>query len=659
MQSDMATSIWALSVAGLAAGLLLAAVRPEWGLLAGASVAVLLWRGLAARGKSMQKARWIGPGVAAGLLASHAYAAGGQRVALLLLAAQVTLATLFERFDDPRGDPASYRIPILGHFLMTASAAAAWWDIVPWQVFLAALPGTQLVAMDVMWRQRRLDPGHGGLMAWESGVLLVQGSFTTGAVIAIALGYTTWLSTAGWHIAWLVGAAAMLGLLSDPPHVHERARPERSDLGIVTASGLSLAMVFTALALLALLTWPVAVAPTFVALTAWLLVAVTLEYFATLRRFFHRRRHGVAADLNDLTVVICARNESDALYRSLPINLRRLRASQFVVCAAMTSTDDTLETARDLMRPYLGRGKVVAGPGTSKAVDLTLAWQHVKTPHVLVLDADEIVDPVSVALALDRMKDDPRIGILQGRKNSDDREATRVARMANAERRFSTLLDHPMNADVFDAAHFAGSGAIVRREVPDAVGYWNPTTLTEDIEFALRVHENTQWDLRYDPDFVIRETAPSNLRSLLRQRSRWARGWEETADIHLGHLMDTNRNLNPRQRFGLSWQLITAIHGPIMAFLPIATVLWYQAGLPLIGGAIGWMLALYILPSRGFAYVTALLTDQEADHRRHPARILGALVAAYLWIPLAWILQLDSAYREASLTPRHWEPTRA
>jgi cellulose synthase/poly-beta-1,6-N-acetylglucosamine synthase-like glycosyltransferase len=57
------------------------------------------------------------------------------------------------------------------------------------------------------------------------------------------------------------------------------------------------------------------------------------------------------------------------------------------------------------------RVRVAEATGGSKAADLNATWEHVETPYVLILDADETVDPAFVTRALGILTAQPDIGI--------------------------------------------------------------------------------------------------------------------------------------------------------------------------------------------------------------------------------------------------------
>jgi cellulose synthase/poly-beta-1,6-N-acetylglucosamine synthase-like glycosyltransferase len=193
--------------------------------------------------------------------------------------------------------------------------------------------------------------------------------------------------------------------------------------------------------------------------------------------------------------------------------------------------------------------------------------------------------------------------------------------------------------------------------VPPALGGWTDRTLTEDIEFTLRVHLDGRWRIAYSDAFVVRESDPSTFADLLRQRTRWSRGWAQNADLFLGSVVRQRRRLGLRRAFGLSLLLLISISSLWTTFLP-ATLLMRLGGVsPLLPFLVAVPLSLILLPSRLLSYGFAALRDPVIPLKRTPARIAELALHAYLWILLGWMIQLHALYLELSRSAREWHVT--
>jgi cellulose synthase/poly-beta-1,6-N-acetylglucosamine synthase-like glycosyltransferase len=99
---------------------------------------------------------------------------------------------------------------------------------------------------------------------------------------------------------------------------------------------------------------------------------------------------------------------------------------------------------------------------------------------------------------------------------------------------FQMLMSGRERFTVVCATH--GKLPIVRRSVLEEMGGWDANSLTEDVELALRLVEKDHL-IKYAPDVCCGQETPTVLKSLVKQRVRWYRGYMETA-LKYGRLLD-------------------------------------------------------------------------------------------------------------------------
>ena len=108
-----------------------------------------------------------------------------------------------------------------------------------------------------------------------------------------------------------------------------------------------------------------------------------------------------------------------------------------------------------------------------------------------------------------------------------------------------------------------------RRSALQAVGYWNPERLTEDIDITWAL-QRAGWQVRYEPHALVWILMPESLKGLWRQRLRWAEGGLQVLAANLNLLW------TPRQ-----WRLL-----PLM-LEPLASLAWaYLLAALLLSGAV-------------------------------------------------------------------------
>lgn len=653
---------WLSAIAASLAGLLGIAfgMGPFAALLAALGSGVLLAGILRSRtGLASEMVSMVGGAVflAAGALLDFPRVAVPRAGALSLaaLGAQILLLGIGLDLRRAMERPLRLLLPLLGHSLILMGT-----------VFLLRMPGAivpaaygagfALLVLHAQWTRAGQAESEAA-RSWERGILLVIAGGLVLAMVDVAAGAA--LGGRVREIGARVALLLALALFAHAPAAPRWLRMPPGGVRQLLSHGVVSTLMLNAALLALFVALPLLVHPVFWLLTGWLALAVAFEYAAVFHMAKRRRMPPDKAvpplPREPLTVIMAAMNEADVLPEAVRRNLALPLPLRFILVPAIKSKDGTVEAARRLAREHPDRVEVVLGETGSKAGDLTVAWARVRTDVVLILDADETIDEASLARGFDVLRRHPDVGIVQGRKVSREPDASFLARLTNVERRFSTWLDHVFQGEAFGAAHFAGSGALVRREVPPGVGGWSDETLTEDIEFTMRLHRQGRWRILYEPRMVARESDPRSFRDLVRQRARWARGWGQVYQLHLGALLRERRTVGAKRCVGLGWQMLTSVSAPWSVFLPALLVLWLAGASPMLPTSAALLLAMLILPSRTLSFAYAAATDPVIPVRGW--RLAEVVALAYLWIFLGWALQLHALYLEVSAAPRTWYGT--
>ena len=174
---------------------------------------------------------------------------------------------------------------------------------------------------------------------------------------------------------------------------------------------------------------------------------------------------------------------------------------------------------------------------------------------LLCIDGDALLDPHAAAWMVRHFQRDPRLGAVTGNPRIRNR-STLLGRLQVGE--FSMIVGLIKRAQSQLGGLFCVSGVIgcFRRSALHAVGYWDPTRLTEDIDITWRL-QRSDWRVIYEPHALVWILMPETLRGLWRQRRRWADGGLEVLRANLDLLR------TPRQ-----WRLL-----PLL-LEPLASLLW-------------------------------------------------------------------------------------
>lgn len=426
---------------------------------------------------------------------------------------------------------------------------------------------------------------------------------------------------------------------------------------------------------------------TVLAWTAWptllYFLALNLVYAAlVLLGFVDTRRSAARRSVLDLaesatapvslglTVVMPAYNESAVITDSVRSSLALDYPDHEVVVVNDGSTDDTLEVLRrafDLVPstrrvdpgPQIElRGRIrqvyeAKDPGIPLIVvdsensgrsDATNAGIGLAAKDLVVIfDADSIMDPDALLLAVQPFLDDPlrvvAVGgniravngsrVTAGRVTEEGMPRGWLARFQVVEYLRAFSLGRAGWSRLRTLLLISGAFGVYRRDVLLTVGAFDPDTIGEDLELTLKVHRwcrrrGRAYRMVFASDPTCWTEVPDNVPVLRRQRVRWHRGLWEVLWKHRDML------LNPRYgrigMLGLPYYWLFELFAPLFELL--GTVLVVAA---LVTGAVdpGMVLALLGIALGCGVLVTVLsiLLEESSRRRRSTARDLVIMIS--------------------------------
>lgn len=338
-----------------------------------------------------------------------------------------------------------------------------------------------------------------------------------------------------------------------------------------------------------------------------------------------------------VSILLPCHNESAGIDETLAA-LSRLRYPDFEVIAIDDgSTDDTaarLEAAQ-ATHPWLRLVRLRSNQGKSTALNAgALAARH----EILVcIDGDALLDPHAVTWFVRRFQMDGGLGALTGNPRIRNR-GTILGRLQVGE--FSTIIGLIKRAQTVYGSLFTVSGVVCafrKRALHDA-GWWNPHTLTDDVDVSWRL-QLAGWRIAFEPKARAWILMPETLRGLWRQRLRWSEGGTQAIIEHFPALLTWRRaRLWPiwlNYVLGLAWALTIAILSALW-LLPSAG-LWADLPLP----------ALSLLPQwwgtvLACTYLVQAAVSMALDDRFEEG--LPRMLFWVIWYPLLfWALQTATA----------------
>lgn len=310
------------------------------------------------------------------------------------------------------------------------------------------------------------------------------------------------------------------------------------------------------------------------------------------------------------------------------------------------------------------------GPRT-KPKALNYALELVRSPFVVVYDAEDIPEPDQLRRALAAFAEGgPEIACVQARLGIHNTRQGWLPRQFALE--YASLFDAqlPSLQRLGLPIPLGGTSNHFRVDRLKEVGGWDPYNVTEDADLGFRLARGGYRTLTIAS--TTWEEAPIALRSWVRQRTRWLKGWMQTYLVH------TRRRPKRRRRSlarfggralgqGLGWWPRAGLHVLIGGMLASALVH------PIVLAIIAWQAftGSLLAPSTGpferalvwiglanlaAGYVSAMLAAAIASWQRGWRR----LAFAALLMPLYWLLVSFAAYRalvQLITAPHLWEKT--
>lgn len=209
---------------------------------------------------------------------------------------------------------------------------------------------------------------------------------------------------------------------------------------------------------------------------------------------------------------------------------------------------------------------------------------------------------------------DPSVGAVQGRCVIRNADESPIARLVAVDYLAGYLINEYGRQSVFRLPAYGGANCAVRRADLEALGGWNPNSVTEDTDLTLRLVLAGR-RVRYEVKAVDEEQAVVSLRRYWRQRYRWARGHQKVWRDYRRAVWSSPR-LSRAEKVETTMFLLT-FHVPVVSALGLVVLLLWLAGLvqpeqPIDVSALWTLLFLGPLLELGGALLVARCSRRDA-----------------------------------------------
>ncbi|WP_114947944.1 glycosyltransferase [Microvirga calopogonii] len=243
-------------------------------------------------------------------------------------------------------------------------------------------------------------------------------------------------------------------------------------------------------------------------------------------------------------------------------------------------TDDreTLDALQAVDLP--GNVEIIVAPKgepRTKPRALNVALPLARGRFTVIYDAEDVPDPSQLRLAVTQFaRLPPHVACLQARLTIDNTDDSWLTRLFTIE--YAALFDvfNPGLAEIGSPIPLGGTSNHFRTSVLKAVHGWDAWNVTEDADLGLRL-ARLGYEISDLPSSTLEE-APSTLGVWMRQRTRWMKGFVQTAATHSRRPWALLRELGFWRFYGalvLTWGIVfSALVYPFFSVLFLAS--WHS-----------------------------------------------------------------------------------
>jgi len=228
-----------------------------------------------------------------------------------------------------------------------------------------------------------------------------------------------------------------------------------------------------------------------------------------------------------VAIIVPCHNEATCI-KDVIIQLTNNNYPSFEIIAINDgSTDKTGEILKTLTQEIDCLKVIHLTRNYGKAMALKSGVMACSSEFVMCIDADALLDKDALFWMIKHFQDGPRVGAVTGNPRVINKTSL-LSRIQIGE--FSAIVGMVKRTQRNIGRIFTISGVntCFRMTALHDAGYWSPETVTEDIDISWKL-QLRYWDIRYEPRAITWILVPETLRSLWKQRLRWAQGGFEAA----------------------------------------------------------------------------------------------------------------------------------
>ena len=224
-----------------------------------------------------------------------------------------------------------------------------------------------------------------------------------------------------------------------------------------------------------------------------------------------------ARSIRTVDVIVTAYAEPVDIVRAALIGCRELRYPHRTILVDDRHRDELRDLAAEMDVDYLARPE--ADNGRTGALNYVL--EKTIGEFLLLLDGDQVPLPDAIHRTIGFF-DDPRVAVVQTPLEYQNRDSVLHADHNRHERSLTNEVINP-GRDELGAAVWEGPAAMLRRDALLDIGGIPTSGTTGELQATVRL-QCAGWITRYHAEVIAYGLAAHDLKALLHERARWARG---------------------------------------------------------------------------------------------------------------------------------------
>lgn len=269
-------------------------------------------------------------------------------------------------------------------------------------------------------------------------------------------------------------------------------------------------------------------------ISIWLLMFLNIFLSIGGFIFFHRESkrsgHVKIDEYPMVSVMIPAHNEGIVIEKTVRALLRfDYPVDKYeIIVINDNSSDNSKDLLAELQRQNPERRLVVVNTdskvgGQGKSNALNIGFQIAKGSVIAIYDADNTPEPKALRLLVENLVSDSTLAAVVGKFRTRNKRASILTRFINIETLAYQAMHQAGRWFYFKLCTIPGTNFVIRREIIEAIGGWDPKALAEDTEISLRIYR-MGYKIKMVPQAVTWEQEPFNLPIWFKQRTRWVVG---------------------------------------------------------------------------------------------------------------------------------------